>query len=101
LDTNLNATDILISYGPSNIVLEAACVPGVRLAIIGTSDGFSEDPEVIKLPVDADAVAMAIADVLGQEPPDYSKFITKYLGYNDGKARVRITNLVKELLGNG
>jgi hypothetical protein len=98
LDTNLNATDMLISYGPSNIILEAACVPDIRLAIIGDPAGFPGDSEVVKLPMDADSIAATIQSELSNETCDMSQFVLKYMGPNDGKARHRIVQLVKELV---
>jgi len=98
-DTLLNAADLLISYGPSNVILEAACVPDVRLAVVGGGGGFDDDQEVSKMQPTVDGIAGGIVDSLAVNTLDRSKFAYKYAGPIDGLSVVRIYNWCKELLG--
>jgi len=96
LDATLMAADAVLSYGPSNVVLEAACVPEVRLLAI---DGFRDDPEVVTLEATAPAIVQAVTTALRQPPPATHALLAKYLGAVDGGASTRIAQLVQQLVG--
>jgi len=95
LDVFLNATDLAIALGPSNVLVEAACYPFIRLAAI---NGFANDPEVLTCPADVDAL-VSVLDGVAEPPVDTSAFVTKYFGAVDGKAYWRLANWIRELAG--
>lgn len=96
LSVVLPATDLLLAYGPSNIILEGA-IFGTRLA---TTHGYDDDSNVIKIGNEptAQQIANMLHDQLQKTVPDHSKFVTKYCGIVDGQAHVRVANYVEEIV---
>ena len=94
LDVFLNATDLTISLGPSNVVVEAACFPGMRLAAI---NGFMEDREVLTCTADAASIGAAMDTAFARPPYDNTAFVTKYFGPIDGRTAKRLSNWLLEL----
>jgi len=97
LEVILQATDLLISYGPSNIIFEGSFFPGVRLAV---SHGYEQDKEIIKIGENAASIQVAetIKNALGAESQNYTGFRYKYCGITDGKSAKRVVGFVEELL---
>ena len=95
LDAVLMVADTVLSYGPSNVVLEAAAIPGTRLMAI---DGFMADPEVLTISGEVNDIITGIAQVFTQPPIDTSNFLARYLGILDGKAATRIAQLIQKLV---
>lgn len=102
LDVCMNVADIALSYGPSNVLLEAACVPGIRLMAIGQC--LRDDVEVIKIPneptLDSELLVRAVQCSLATGAPDMTMFKQKYFGPAgiDGKSSERIADLILGLL---
>jgi hypothetical protein len=99
LPTVLGASDVIIAYGPSNVLLEAANYEFLKL--IATS-GFEQDSEIMKVSVDPpniEAMVSGILQALASGPPNYKDFLWRYLGRRDGKAHERITQISAGLLG--
>jgi hypothetical protein len=90
----LQATDLLISFGASNIILDAAHIPWVRLA---STEGFREDPEVMGVAPNPPAFVQLITSALNRPPVDTGRLRAKYLGYDDGRAYSRIVDFAEEL----
>src|SRR3990170_3321884 len=97
LEVILQATDLLISYGPSNIIFEGSFFPGVRLAV---SHGYEHDDEIIKIGENAASIQVAetTKNALGAESQNYTGFRYKYCGITDGKSAKRVVGFVEELL---
>ena len=95
LDTTLMAADVVLSYGPSNVVLEAASIPNLRVAV---TDGFDDDPEILTIGSATKELMVGIATALTQPAPDMSRLLHKYLGQLDGQAAMRIANLIRKLV---
>jgi hypothetical protein len=93
LEQVLQAADMLVAYGPSNIVIEAAHLPNLRLVSIG---GFGNDNEV--LTVDSEHITDAIALGMSVAPVSSQQFVYKYAGVPDGLASQRIVQCAGELL---
>lgn len=87
-----SAVDLVIAYGGSNVLLEAAHVPGVRLM---STHGYFNDPEIEKIVMDE--MAEAIQSSLSRPAPDTLSFRFKYLGIPDGRASERIAAFIEEL----
>ena len=94
LDIILCAADLVLTYESSNVILDAACIPGIRLAAVS---GFAQDEAVETLPPQGAAIAEAIQALLSAPPRDVSLFRHKYLGVVDGKAKDRVAALAAEL----
>lgn len=97
LDAVLQATDCLIAYGPSNVILEAAHIHTIRLMSI---DGFHDDPEVTTLESGAgkNAFAEAVRDVLAEPPRGAVRLLGHYVGRCDGQAYRRAADWALELV---
>ena len=98
LSTVLAASDVVFAYGPSNVLLEAANYPFLKLA---ASSGFERDNEIAKIPLDppeSQLIRDRLAGLLQAQPPDYSDFLWRYLGRRDGKAHERIVQVCLGLL---
>ena len=100
LEVVLAAADVVVAYGPSNLLMEAASIPGLRLLCIG---GFADDPEVLSIPEEADQskqtqlLAQAIGKALSGQQPNTLNFRLKYMGVPDGQAYLRVAKFVGEL----
>lgn len=93
----LQASDLLFAYGPSNILLEGAHIPWLRL---GCSAGYRNDPEIYKVNTDPPNVNEMIAafyEILKRPVIATNNFLRKYLGPCDGQNTNRIANLIKGL----
>jgi len=95
LDVMLSCADVAISYGNSNVLLEAACVRTARLIEIGDPPLV---PEVIALGANPDELEAAIRTSLRQPPPSYNSLINKYLVQNGGTATRKISDWILSLL---
>jgi len=95
LEMCLHAADVLISFGPSNIVLEAAIQGGLHLASI---EGFPNDPEVTTLKPQAQEITDYMQRIIGNVAPETHTLVAKYCGVRDGKATERVAAWIKELL---
>lgn len=92
----LTAADLVICYGASNLLLEAAHIPWVRLATI---HGYAQDDEIYKMPDLAPRhFSQAIKSLLAEQPPDYGELIAKYLGWRRGGATERVIEYARGLV---
>jgi hypothetical protein len=94
----LQAADLILAYGPSNILFEAAHIPWLRLAC---TSGFETDQNIYKIPTDpanSDQMITAFLEILSMPVFDMSQFRHKYLGSCDGQNFKRIAILVEKLL---
>jgi len=96
LDIALNAADMLVNVGTSNVVLEAATIKRLPLVCVG-GGAFPNDPEVVKVKAEPVAIAQAIQNGLRNPPPELDKLIGKYLGQIDGQASERVAEWAREL----
>jgi hypothetical protein len=94
LDVTLMAADLVLSYGASNVVLEAATIPDIRLLAI---NGFTNDPEIITCDEHVENITAALVHAMTNPPANYDALLAKYLGALDGKAHERIANLIMYL----
>lgn len=95
LDSCLYASDAVLVYGGSNVILEASYVPDIRLL---TVRGFEDDPEVINLEPHPDSMIHGIVSSLHAQPPDLRALRAKYIGVPDGQAGARIIEWGEELI---
>ena len=86
----ISVSDLIVSYGPSNVIIEAAIMnPMAGLVVI---DGFCSDPEVSSITEDDDMHA-AIAEELSGVTSK-ARFINKYVSFADGKSYERICDVI-------
>lgn len=92
----LQACDMLVSYGPSNILMEASFMPQVRMAV---SHGYEDDPEVIKVGEKStpEKIAAIIKAELSKQPVDKGAFRIKYCGPSDGNSGKRIAQYILDV----
>jgi hypothetical protein len=95
LEIVLQASDVLLSYGPSNVVIEAAHLPHLRLLC---TSGFLEDDEVITVDPKVPDLENDIRQCLAEGPINMLPFVYKYAGIPDGNASMRVANYALELL---
>lgn len=97
LTTVLQASDLVFSYGPSNLLMEAAFIPWVRLMC---TNGY-DDSEIITLKDEfsLEDLVGAWRGSLSVRPPKYDKFIKKYCGPADGQAFSRVVEYISDLGG--
>lgn len=98
LEQALQASDLVLTYSGSNLLLEASFFPWLRLM---ATQGYEEDTEVVKIntdPPDVEVMIEAIMETLQKPPVDLGSFQRKYLGKVDGKAGERIAGLVEGLV---
>jgi hypothetical protein len=94
LDVTLMVADLVLSYGASNVVLEAATIPEIRLLAI---NGFANDPAVITCDEHIENIRAALVHAMTNPPANYDALLAKYLGPLDGKAHERIANLIMHI----
>jgi hypothetical protein len=87
LDLVLAASDLIVSAGPSNVVIEAAML-NVRSV---STYGYPDDEQVITC--EPDGLAETIEAGLAAEP-DLAAFVEKYAHRNDGGATERVLELI-------
>jgi hypothetical protein len=98
LDIILQAADVMVSNGFSNIIAEAAMagVPGITLG-----PGYLDEPAVPGIDYDAEALVQAIKDAHASRQAWQADllpaFLERYVGPNDGKATDRIVEWCREL----
>lgn len=90
----LAASDLVLSIGPSNILIDAALAGVPRLAAI---EGFNDDSEIGTCEATPEAIKQTLTKLLANEPATLTGFIAKYAGTVDGKATERIAAWVNEL----
>lgn len=95
LDVFLNATDLAIALGPSNVLVEAGYYPFIRLAAI---NGFEADSEVMTCSTEVEELTVLLDQVM-LPVMDATRFVQKYFGPVDGKAYLRLANWIRELAG--
>jgi len=96
LDIIIDASDVLLAYGGSNVVLEAAHNPRVRLL---TTHGYVDDTAVGKVPItDPEGIRAGIIKAIGSKAPDTGILRGKYLGRCDGHNTERVEALCRELV---
>ena len=96
LHTVLQASNILFSYGPSNVLLEGSFYPMQLM----TTHGYDDDDAILKVGNEAteDEIANGIANLLQNDISDLSALRYKYIGVVDGKAHQRIADTINRLL---
>ena len=92
------AADLVLSYGPSNFLIDAAHHDHLRLAAI---HGFAEDSVVQTLTEKVDNLRDGIAQMLSEPVFDLKGFVYKYAGIPDGGATARIADYARALLAGG
>lgn len=95
LDPVLSASDLVISYGASNVVLEAATYNNIKIAVIGDELAFPSDDEIYK--IKDGEIAESIKMLLSVKKVDYTKFLKKYFFGIDGNAHLRIAALIDKI----
>jgi hypothetical protein len=90
----LQAADLVLAYAGSNLILEAAHIPGLRLM---TTHGYEDDAVVAKVGIDHTQMGEAMRVLLSQPAMDTMAMRVKYLGVPDGKATERVIEFVREL----
>jgi len=95
LHTVLQASNLLFSFGPSNILLEGSFFP-MHLVV---THGYDDDDVVTKVGEEAtdDEIAETISGLLGSPADDPLQFRHKYIGVADGKAGNRVAKVIEEL----
>lgn len=91
----LQASDVLLTYSGSNLILEGSFIPWLRLM---ATQGYENDPEVLKVqtdPPNPEIITQAILSALKMPPANMTAFQSKYLGYTDGRNVERITALIE------
>ena len=94
----LQASDLLLAYGPSNILLEGAHIPWLRLAC---TSGYRDDPEVYKIltdPPNVEFMVQSLYEILSRPVIDTGRLRAKYLGRCDGMNGQRVVGLINQLL---
>ncbi len=94
LDLALLASDLVVAPYASNVLIEAATMPHLRLMTM-EGDGFNDDDVIIKAP--HGKLVESIIEALQGDPKDTKEFVAKYMGQVDGKAHVRVADYVREL----
>ena len=94
LELILQAVDVVVSYGPSNLLLEAAHFPHLQMLSIA---GFPHDKEIITVGESKDDMKIGITQALSSSLPNWDWFRYKYVGVSDGLAYQRIAALGQEL----
>jgi hypothetical protein len=91
----MSAADVVLAYAGSNLLLEAAHIPGLRLL---TTAGYDDDPEIGRVDkIEPVSIGKAISESLAVAAPDMGRLLTKYHGPHDGRAGERVVELVKGL----
>jgi hypothetical protein len=94
LEHVLAASNGVIAYGPSNLLIEAAYFP-LQLMSLG---GFQDDPEINTITSETDELRDAIQYAALVAPSDLKAFTYKYAGIPDGLATNRIIGVALQLL---
>jgi len=90
----VSVSNIIVSYGPSNVVIESAIMnPDCGLIAI---NGFYSDKEVVSISEKDDMYTAIVSEL--SFVTDKSSFIKKYVSYPDGKSIDRIIKVVGEIL---
>lgn len=98
LEAVLAAGDLLIAYGPSNVLLEGALLPWLRLMMIDGHHSLEGIPAVAAQP---EAILAASDQLLAKPPADHQPFLLRYLGPVDGQADQRLFEWIQEVLDAG
>jgi hypothetical protein len=99
LDVLMNAADILLCYGPSNVIMEMATLNTSHLVCVNDAGAYPQDSEVIKCPANPEQMAEVVKACLASPIPDYRNFVYKYLGPQDGNNNERITQIIRQVHG--
>jgi glycosyltransferase involved in cell wall biosynthesis len=98
LDIILQAADVMVSNGFSNIIAEAA-MAGVPAITLGP--GYLDEPAAPSVDYDSEALVQAIKDAhtsrQAWQADLLPAFLERYVGPNDGKATDRIVEWCREL----
>lgn len=91
------ASDLLLAYGGSNVLIEGSFIPDLRLV---TVRGYDHDPEIAKVEtIDAAAFRAVLDGCLSLPAPDTADFRARYAGPADGDAGRRVAEFARELMG--
>ncbi len=96
LELALQVGDVLLSQGPSNVIIEAALM---NLPSI-VNEGFENDKAVTKTACDSTTIRHDIAEVLTHKDQwaiDRGLFIQNYLTFCDGDSLLRVVTAIEEL----
>lgn len=95
LDQCITASNVVIIYGASNVVLETAVFGNANIISVGDEQAFPYDNEIIKSSLDniTNSVQTALSNLI----QDYSAFRRKYFYRVDGNNYLRIAELIRKL----
>lgn len=96
LETVIDAADLFLAYGGSNVLLEAAHRPGLRLM---STHGYEGEKAVIHCPMDPQDMAVTIAQTLAKKPKATDGLLERFCGPCDGHNTERVIELCHRLLG--
>jgi hypothetical protein len=97
LEVAMTAADMVITYGPSNVLLEAAALGGRSLLMIGDKTAFANDPEIRRCNPISSEIVDQIKQSLAAPIPYVSNITRKYMVGPDGKATERAEAIVRTL----
>ena len=102
LGTVLQASDMVITYGPSNVLLESTFFPNLRTAmLVEKAYQNATDNRIQAINPTPKEIAAAIKLTLSQSAQHDLSFRNDYIGYSlDGMAHVRIAEWAEGLAGN-
>jgi hypothetical protein len=88
------ASDAVVGFGGSGVLLEASFVPGLRLL---STHGYEGEHAVRRTPLDAEGMREALEEALGDEQPDIGGLRARFCGPVDGQATERVASWATEL----
>lgn len=92
LEHCLHASDAVAFYGGSNVAIDAAHIPGLRIITI---KGYEQEPSIYQATVDN--VGQVVLDSLERAAPSQKMFLSRYDPFCDGFNHLRVAEFVKEL----
>lgn len=95
LEPCIAASNAIISYGASNVVLETATYGTANIIVVGDDKAFPKDDEIIKC--NPENLTDAVKFSLSNPVQDYSEFLRKYFYRIDGNNYLRIAELIRRL----
>lgn len=95
LEPCIAASNAVISYGASNVVLETATYGTTNIIVVGDDKAFPKDDEIIKC--NPENLTDAVKFSLSNPVQDYSEFLRKYFYRIDGNNYLRIAELIRRL----
>lgn len=96
LPVALYASDALVAYGGSNVLVEGALVPGLRLV---TRYGYDDEPEIYKVgELTAGHFRQVLVECLAKPAPPTDRLLWRFAGRCDGQASRRVAEWGLELM---